>query len=64
MSILQVLELPTNEEAVAALPYGTEEVVLERLLYIFLLITGIDMLSYYGWSNTPGRISLNGLLMG
>ena len=72
MRILQVLELSTNEEAVAALPYGAEEVVLKGLLYVFLvmtvcngvfhLITGLDKVSYYGGSNTQGRRGLNGLL--
>jgi hypothetical protein len=73
VSIQQVLELSTNEEAVATLPYGSEEVVLEGLLCVFLvrcvcivvfhLIIGLDMLSYYGWSNTPGSVGLHGLLV-
>ena len=73
MRILQVLELSTNEEAVATLPYGTEEVVLEGLLYVFSVrsvcigflhfITRLVMLSYYSWGNTPGSICLHGLLM-
>ena len=27
------------------------------------IITGVDMLSHYGWSNTTGRVCLQGLLM-